>query len=183
MHALCWSVFKKWLPLAVAITLLCGLVYVVVQQNYRLSLNDPQIQMAEDVAHQLASGVAPTSLVPSSTIDIAQSLAPYIVVYDDALKPLAFSGTLDGLPPQPPQGVFDAARAHGEDRLSWQPRAMVRSAIVVVRVNDPHGGFVLAGRSMHEVEDRESQLEYTVGIAWLCTLIVTLAIEILATLF
>ncbi len=44
------KVLKQWLPLAIAITLLCGLVHVAVQQEVRLSANDPQIGMAEDLA-------------------------------------------------------------------------------------------------------------------------------------
>ena len=43
-------VFLKWLPLGVAVTLVCALIYATVQQNYRQSANDPQIQMAEDAA-------------------------------------------------------------------------------------------------------------------------------------
>jgi len=44
------KVLKQWLPLAIVIKLLCGLVYVAVQQEVRLSANDPQIGMAEDLA-------------------------------------------------------------------------------------------------------------------------------------
>jgi hypothetical protein len=50
------KVLKQWLPLAIAITLLCGLVYVAVQQEVRLSANDPQIGMAEDLAAALSHG-------------------------------------------------------------------------------------------------------------------------------
>ena len=43
----------SWLPLAVAIIIMSGLVYVVAQQNYRLTANDPQIQIAQDIAAAL----------------------------------------------------------------------------------------------------------------------------------
>jgi hypothetical protein len=44
------NTFLRWLPLAVAITILAGLVYATVQQSLRQGANDPQIQLAEDTA-------------------------------------------------------------------------------------------------------------------------------------
>ena len=35
-----------WIPLALVVTVVVGLVYVTVQQNFRQTANDPQIQMA-----------------------------------------------------------------------------------------------------------------------------------------
>jgi hypothetical protein len=46
---------KFWLPLAAAVTMLSGLVYIAVQQNMRIGANDPQIQLAEDAARALAA--------------------------------------------------------------------------------------------------------------------------------
>ena len=83
--------FIAWIPAAgIAIVGLCGLVYVAVQQDYRQSLNDPQIQMAEDAAAPLNAGAAPASLVTRGTtpINIAASLAPWIAVYDESGTPL-----------------------------------------------------------------------------------------------
>ena len=74
--------FLKWLPLGVAITLVCGLIYVTVQQNYRTSLNDPQIQMAEDAAALIDSGSSVQSVIPSGKVDLERSLSPWIGVYD-----------------------------------------------------------------------------------------------------
>ena len=78
------AIFLSWLPLAVAVTGLSLLVHVAVQQNYRQSLNDPQIQMAEDGAAKLGDGGVPADIVVrGGMIDIAQSLAPWIAVYDN----------------------------------------------------------------------------------------------------
>src|SRR5580704_15937593 len=96
-----------WLPLAVAITLLCALMYAAVQQNYRQSLNDPQIQMAEDAAAAIGNGASIASVIPQTEINIAQSLAPWIAVYDARGNPIASNATLDGALPRLPQGVFD----------------------------------------------------------------------------
>jgi hypothetical protein len=43
-------------------TALCALIYVTVHQSYRQTANDPQIQLAEDGAQQLAHGVAPAQI-------------------------------------------------------------------------------------------------------------------------
>jgi hypothetical protein len=61
------------------------------------------------------------------------------------------------------------------DALTWMPASGVRSAIVVVAYN---GGYVLAGRSLTQVELRETDLEVVVGL--LC--VVTLGLTFLATL-
>ena len=71
-------VLVSWLPLAVASTGMCLLVYATVQQNYRQSLNDPQIQMAEDAAKtEVMHGVTRSidTAVPGAgkVIDIAHS--------------------------------------------------------------------------------------------------------------
>lgn len=188
--------FLWWLPLGIAITGMCLLVNLTVQQNYRQSLNDPQVQMAEDGATALASGAAPASLVVRGVplTDIAVSLAPWIVVYDSSGIPLESSAVLDGKPPQLPQGVLDAAKnglplivGHhltadipaNENRVSWQPNPSVRQAVVVDYVPQT-GQFVVAGRNMREVENREGDLSMTVWLAWLCMMAATLIAAIFA---
>ena len=42
------SILVVWLAIAAATTVVCGLVYLSVQQVMRQSANDPQIQIAED---------------------------------------------------------------------------------------------------------------------------------------
>jgi len=71
--------------------------------------------------------------------------------------------------------VLGAARARGEDRVTWQPASAVRSAAVVVRYGGAQPGFVLAGRSQREVEARVDQLTLMIGAAWVITLGATLA--------
>lgn len=127
--------------------------------------------MAEDAATALASGKAVESVVPAALVDIAASIAPYLVVYDDAGKPVAASGLLHNQMPALPPGVFDYARQKGEDRITWQPEPGVRSAAVVTRVSGSRPGFVLAARSLREVENREMNMEILVGLGWLGTLL------------
>lgn len=164
------NILRQWLPLAVVTTLLCGLVYLVVQQTLRQGANDPQIQMAEDAAAALAAGGTAEAVLPAGNVEISSSLAPFMVIYNDAGEPLAFIGLLHGVAPHLPGGVFEYTRQTGEDRVTWQPEQSVRIAAVVVAYNGVQPGFVLVGRSLREVEIRESQVEQITGIAWLVTL-------------
>ena len=171
--------FKRWLPLAIATAGLCGLVYLTVQQSLRMGANDPQIQMAEDAANALNTGAALNSVIPASRVDLATSLAPFMMVFDDSGKVQASTATLHGAVPVYPSGVLDYTRDHGEDRVTWQPETGVRMASVVVRYDK---GFVLAGRSLREVEKRESQVELLSGLAMLVILVSTFILVVLGEL-
>ena len=170
------TILRHWLPLAAVTTLLCGLVYLVVQQSLRQGANDPQIQMAEDAAATLAAGATPESVLPVARVEISTSLAPFMVIYGASGDLLASSGLLHGTAPLLPSGVFDYTRQNGEDRVSWQPESGVRMAAVVVSYGGSQPGFVLAGRSLREVEKRESQVEQITGIVWLVSLAVLLVV-------
>lgn len=114
------------------------------RQAIQQPANHPQAEMAQAAASRLNSGETPASVVPSSKVDIAASADPYLIVVDGQGSVLASSATLHGAAAVPPSGVFDYTRAHGEDRVTWQPTPNVRSWIVVDTFN---GGFVVAGRS------------------------------------
>jgi len=175
-------IFRHWLPIAALATVASLLVYLAVQQVLRMGANDPQIQMVEDAAVVLAQGARPESVIPAATVDAGASLAPFMIVYDAAGNPLASSGRLHGETPALPAGVIEYTRQNGEDRVTWQPEAGVRIAAVVTGFNGTQSGFVLAGRSLREIEDRESQAESIAGLAWLASLVVTLAAVALSEL-
>ena len=167
------KIIKKWLPFSIATAGLCALVYLTVQQSLRMGANDPQIQMAEDAASSLNVGASLETVIPSIKVEIADSLAPFVIVFDKSGKVLASSATLHGAVPAYPAGVLDYVRQKGQDRVTWQPEVGVRMATVVVPYNN---GFVMAGRSLTEIEKRESQVESLSGSAmlgiWAATLIV-----------
>lgn len=155
-----------FLPLAALATALAGLVYLVAQQDGRWLANEPQVQLAEDAAARLDAGGAPADQVGRAPVDIARSLAPFVVVYSMDGSILATDGSLDGQPPVVPPGILAAARATGRDIVTWQPRPGVRVATVTVPWS---GGSVLAGRSLRLVEEHAASLELIVGAAWLAT--------------
>ncbi|HLC99627.1 MAG TPA: hypothetical protein VJC11_01540 [Patescibacteria group bacterium] len=168
-------IIKYWIPLAVGITLLCGLVYVTVQQNYRQSANDPQIQIVEDVIAAIAGGQKPEEMLGTNTkTDITKSLAVYVIIYDTEGKPIASTAQLDGKDPVVSKGVLDIAKANGENRITWQPKENVRSAIVVKPFTAATSGFVLVGRSLREIEQREGQMTNMIAIALAISLVATL---------
>lgn len=180
-------ILKIWVPIALAATVLIALMGLAIQQDLWQSANEPQIQMAEDAAAAIEGGRLPSEVAPPSKIDIAESLAPFLIVFTDTGHPIASSATLDGLVPLPPRDVFDSVRQNGEDRFTWEPKPGVRSATVVTRftrtVNDEKGGFVLAGRSLRDVETRESELWTMVKVAWAVAFMGSLAaVAVIATL-
>ena len=144
-------------------TAIFGIIYATTQQALRHSANDPQIQMAEDAATALNMDANPQTL-PAGHVILQESLAPFLIIYDDSGKPIASSGYLAGKIPVPPNGVFDYTRNAIEDRVTWQPAPGVRIAAVITRYNS---GFVLAGRSLREVERREDQTFLFAAAGWL----------------
>ena|SRR2546422_7384253 len=168
------SILHGWVPLALVTSILAALVYVAAQQNLRSSADDPQIQMAEDAAAALARGRPPGSVAGGDEVDLSQSLAPYLIVYAADGSPLASTARLDGRIPVPPPGVFAFTRSHGEHRLTWQPRPGVRSAICVRWYQGAQSGFVLAGRSLREIEKRERERGLEVFVAWVAALALSL---------
>ncbi len=166
---------KAWLPLAAAIVIVSGLAYAAAQQNYRQSANDPQIQIAQDVADAITQGTPPDSITgPTGNTDIRKSLAPFIIILDDAGKVIGSSAVLDGKNPEYPSGVLDNVRKNGGEKITWQPQAGVRIASVVTRYTGAKSGFVVVGRSLKEVERRVEELTEMTAMATALALIVSL---------
>ena len=170
------TTFKYWVGAAIIITALVFFLSVAVQQVIRQSANDPQVQMAEDAATKLASGQAAQDVVPKENVDIASSLATYMIIFDANGKLIASSAQLNGQTPTIPSGVFDYVRHNGEDRITWQPQDGVRSAVVVTEFKGTNSGFVLAGRSLREAERLEDNMMGLFIFNWLFVLLLALPI-------
>ncbi len=164
------NIFRVWLPIAVVVAAFSSLAYITVQQSQRQAANDPQIQMAEDAATALDKGAAVSSILPKETVDIATSLAPFIIIFDTNGNAVAASGLMDGQLPDYPIEVLVSTKGSEENRVTWQPKANVRIASVAVLFNN---GYVVAGRNLREVETRESQTEMYAGLTGLLALIAT----------
>lgn len=161
---------RYFIPFAVIITCTCALVYGTVQQNFRQSANDPQIQISEDLASGAAQTANPAQINLGAPIDISASLATFVIIYDKDGKEIAGNAKIAGQTPQIPGGVLEYAKAHGQDRITWQPQPNTRAAIVVTYYKGQNEGYVLVGKSLREVEKRELKLQYQVLAVWLVTM-------------
>ncbi|HSX53044.1 MAG TPA: hypothetical protein VLF90_01595 [Patescibacteria group bacterium] len=164
--------FIPWFAAYLIITIIFGTIYTSVQQSLRLSANDPQIQLAEDTAAQLNVGTAPTQLV-TSRVDMAASLAPFVIIYDKAGRVVTGSGMLDGKVPTISYGVLQHATSEHNNSVTWQPRSDVRIATVVAAANQY---YVASGRNLREVEKRENIIVQLNGIGWFLSIGVLVAL-------
>lgn len=172
--------FRAWLPLAVVTVCMSGLIYLAVQQNLRSEANDPQIQISEDVAFNLASGSSVEKETTAySTVDVERSLAPFLIVYSQDGRVIASTVTLHGQTPSLPEGMLASSSKTSQNRVTWQPAHGVRIAAVITPVKGGSGGYVLAGRSLREVEERENSVELEAGLAMLVTLAASLVMTLL----
>ena len=171
------QVVKRFAPYVIVVTILCGLIYVASQQNLRQGANDPQIQMAEDIAQKMEAGIAISDLALPENIDVSKSLAPFLIVFSESGNPIASSAELQGKTPIPPNGVFAFTKEYGEDRITWQPAPDTRIAAVIIYYAGKNSGFVLAGRNLREIERREDRLTLYASLSWitiLCALLITI---------
>jgi len=156
------------------VTVLCGLVYASVQQSHRSAANDPQLQIAGDLKNAIEDN-QPVIKWMADSIELSRSLSVFKVLYNRDGQPLQSTGFLNGHMPSLPPGVLDFANTHGEDVVTWQPQSGVRMAMVVEVVKSPQISFIAVGRSLKEVENRESNLTTMVTIAWfVCVCIIIL---------
>lgn len=166
---------RKFIPLALVITLLSGLIYFVEQQNLRMGANDPQVQFAQDIASSLSQGTPPDTIIPPSRVDMSKSLAVFIMIFSNDKKLVLSTGEISGKVPELPSGVFDFVSKNREDRITWQPQKGVRAAAVVEKYKD---GYVLVGRSLKEVESREDKLLQQVLLGWFIIMIVAFTAKV-----
>jgi hypothetical protein len=173
------SIFKHWFGYAALVSLLCGIIYIVTQQNFRLTGNDPQYQMVEDAANAINKGADPKTLVgPTPAIEISESLSPFLVIYDAGGNVVAGSATLNGKPLKIPQGVIDYIQKNGNDAASWQPGPGVRQAMVGSATAGKNY-IVVAGRSLRKIEERIGILGEQVLFGWAMSLLAMLVVVVL----
>lgn len=152
-----------WVAAVVIVTAVFATLYGVAQQSLRLGANDPQIEIAEDTAAALNKGTH-FNFVDSGGVDVAHSLSPFIVIYNQSGKVVSGSGKLGSKVPTIPLGVLKAARGQDYNFVTWQPAPNVRLAAVAVATKD---GYVVAARSLKEVEKRENHTLLLSFLGWL----------------
>jgi hypothetical protein len=175
------TVLRRWIPLAAVACAMALLVYVAVHQTIRRGADQPQVQLAEDAAHAFETG-GDTSLLPHARVALEASLAPFVNLYDADGAPLSGNGRLRGALLAPPRGIFATARTDGESRVTLMPERGVRIAAVVRPIRGGLGGFVVAGRSMREIEQQTRYVLLASVNILAATLIGSLVLVVLAEL-
>jgi hypothetical protein len=175
-------VVRHFIPLSVVVVAGFGFIYLIIQQNLRSGANDPQVQMSQDAAYALAYTSSVAEVIPVQQVDISRSMAPFLIVYDSEGNVLGSSASLNGSNPVLPDGVLAYTGTHGGNRVTWQPAPGVRIAAVIEPVETQAMGmpaYVLAGRSLREVESRADQFLQLTLAGMLVTLAAVLAAVIL----
>ncbi|MET0779669.1 MAG: hypothetical protein ABWY71_02430 [Candidatus Saccharimonadales bacterium] len=154
---------RIWLAAAVLVTLCFGAAYITLRQSLRLGANDPQISMTQDAAATVRRDSKPSDLL-SGRVEMAYSMAPFVIVYDKMGNVVTGNGFLDGEIPVIPIGVLRHTPIHGTHAVTWQPTAGVRIAAVSASAGQY---FVVSGRSLAVVEDHIQSLTQYAVCAWL----------------
>jgi hypothetical protein len=161
------------------ITILCVLIYAAVQQAYRTSGDDPQIELASEIKDHLEQSRPLGNIFPKDTIDLTKSLAVFVMLCDSAGQVIRSSAILNNATPVLPGGIFEVAKMSGKDQVTWQPQKNVRIAIVAVKANTGGIKYVVVGRSLREIEVRESNLLSMVFVTWImCMMVISIKASI-----
>lgn len=166
----------SWLPLAIAIIIMSGLVFVIAQQSYRHSANDPQIQIAQDIATALNKGDVQADAIvpPTATAEITSSLSTFVTIYNATGTPIGSSAVIDGSLPTIKESILVATKKTGESRITWEPKSGLRIATVITSYKNPTAsGFILVGRSLKETDVRIAQAGLMTAIACLISLVLS----------
>jgi hypothetical protein len=159
-----------WVLAGLLSTVVIGTGYGMVQHTLRSGANDPQIQMVEEAVTALQAGERPETVVGTTEVNLDQSSAPFLIVYNESYGIAASGAKLSGSDLVIPQGVLVYAREHGTNAITWQPKADTRLATVAMATTGDHPLYVVAARSLRHVEQRESETLALAGIGWLISL-------------
>lgn len=142
---------------AIIITIISAVIYVTVQQNFRSSANDPQLQLARDIACRLKQNKNYEDLLPPDSINLLNSLGLFVQFYNQQNEPVFSTAILNGKAPKIPPGVLELAKTNAENSVTWQPQPDVRIASVVDYAGAPNAAYILVGRSLQEVGNKRKQ--------------------------
>ncbi len=161
-----------WLVAAGLLSGGCLGLYVVAQQVGRHGADDvPRAVVHRSVA-MLAAGADPRAVAGGPAIDLAMDASAFVAVYGTDHRVLSSTATLGGTMPPVPAGVLDRAVTAGAGRVTWQPAAGVREAVVTQRWSGPAGsGVVVAGVGLGPTERRTGQILAADAIAWLVAMV------------
>lgn len=168
------QILKSWSPLGLTITLIFLVIYLVMTQSYRHNSYDPQIQVVNDYVNNLEDGKKIDPAKITSKVNIKTSLSSFVMFFDKDQKTLASTAKIGGATPTLPKELLQDAKKKGEVRVIWEPEKGIKTATVVryYQAKD-NSGYVVTGRSLKEVENRISNLNYLITIGFIVTIILS----------
>ncbi len=167
-----------WVIIALVSTLLCGGIFMMTQKILRQDANDPQIQLAYDIAYQISHGAEVANFINGNKIEVTKSLSSFVILYDNSFQRIGSNALLNGHEFNIPAGVLKYTAENGEDRVTWQPQSQIRLATEVLRIDGNKPGFIVVGRSLREVENRVNTLLVKVFCGWLVILLTSVLLTI-----
>ncbi|TRZ85964.1 MAG: hypothetical protein D4R83_05520 [Streptomycetaceae bacterium] len=164
--------FKLWVMIMGVVTVCIGTTYLLVQQQGRMSMNDPLISLVQVERAQIGAKVSPGRLAAGDGIDLSINEGAFVTFYGLDKSVIATSATLAGKALRLPAGALDNIRIHGHSTVTWQPTSALRFATYTEYV--PNFGYISAAQSLKQVEIRASRN------VWLCTAAIVAAAIIAA---
>lgn len=167
-----------FLTLVLLISVIFVAICVSARTVFRQNANDPQVEVTDQVASIVRQGVPLDAIVSGAEqIDLATSKALFVVVYDGDRNLVGSSATFNGDNPQIPGDALDKAKQAEDYRFDWQPDNGLKFGLVAKAIDDQ--AFVVAGRSLTEMENRAAALHLPLWIGWVAAVLVALLLTAL----
>jgi hypothetical protein len=163
--------FTIWIVFNLSISFMCAVVYVAAQQVLRMGADEPVVRLAIDTVWKMENGETAEEAVGSDIVDISVSLSPFVMVFDANKTLIAASGRMNGALLLYPKGVLGYVDKHGEDRISWLGINGVRYNSVALKAGI---GYVVAARSLREVETLIGLIGTLILLAWALYIVVSI---------
>jgi hypothetical protein len=154
------------------IAILHILVYAGLQQVNFSRAADPQTEMANEIANSIRKDIAVDHYFSQNPADLSWSSLPFVVLYDSALRPVKYSATLNGKPPEIPVRVLEQSDRYGSQKISWEPGNGKRMAVALDYVGKSGISVVAVGRSLKHIEETTANLIKIIFLSWIVCILV-----------
>jgi hypothetical protein len=167
-----------FVTLVALVSVLFVTIYCSAHTVFRQQANDPQIEVTEQVAGIVRQGIPLNAIISNAEqIDLASSKALFVMIFDKERTLVGSSAQLNGAAPSVPSEVFDQANEKGEYRFDFEPTENLKFAGVMKKIDD--SAYVLAGRSLSEMEVRVATLKQPLWIGWVIAVLISLLLTAL----
>lgn len=168
-----YRIVAIFLTLVVIISIVFVTICYTARGVMRQSANDPQVEVTDQVASIIRQGAPLDQIISAAEqVDLGDSQALFVMIFDKDKKLVGTSATLNGQPISIPDEAFDRAKAGSDYRFTREPQQGSRFALVVKAVDD--SGYVVAGRSLAEMEKRATNLYQPLWIGWVLSVLAAL---------